>query len=160
MRCPSPACLLPELHCTERATVGEMFGEELAEQTLMCAAGRIVELIAACSGEKQLQRSARDGRKHASSGCETAAASAEGAASGMAEHHCVIVGQWRVTFAAHIHRRGESQFGDDAPRTRECGAERFLRCSDGKRVERIGDGVEERRIGIVAAEPQCELGDG
>src|SRR5436309_12277366 len=55
---------------------------------------------------------------------------------------------------------GKAKDGNQAPGT----GERRLGCArglgDGDAVERRGDGVEERRIGVLAGKMQDQLGDG
>ena len=79
-------------------------------------------------------------------------------------------GWLNMTVALGVERRWHSaqtstagakpELGDDAPRAGERRAARVLVRRGGERVERGGDGVEQRRIGGIATEAQRELGDG
>ena len=158
----SPPLLLPHLERAQRTTVGEMLGEELAQQSLMCARVRcVVERGRRVAGEPSAQRVARLGGQHASRRREPAAARAERAAGRMAEQRPSRRRASAAWHSAQTSTRGrEAELGDDAPRAGERGrrARRPPRRAR-ERVERVGDGVEQRRIGGVAPEAERELGD-
>jgi hypothetical protein len=136
-----------------------MLGEELPEQALMRATGRVVERGAAPSGEKLAQRGARLGGQHSTRWREPRAASTQRAAGRMAEHHRGALGQRCVALGAHVDGGAEAKLGDDVPGARERHAQRMLVRRGCERVERGGYRIEETGIGGVAAESQRELGD-
>src|SRR6476620_3495013 len=73
----SPSLLLPELHGAQRPAVGEVLGEELAEEALVGAPRRLVEEHVVATVEKVAERAACFGRQHASRRCEPTTARAE-----------------------------------------------------------------------------------
>src|SRR5688572_25899855 len=122
----SPARLLPELHRAQGTAVGEVLGEELAQETLVRAPGRLVEPRHAATGEELAQRGARLRRDHTARRRETPAAGAQRPARRMAEHHGGMLVERDVTLGANVERGAEAKLGDDVPRARERRGQRLL----------------------------------
>src|SRR6185369_4805269 len=107
MWAPSPSLLLPELHRPQRPAIGEMLGEELAEEALVRARRCVVESYVVPTGEELPQRAARFGGEDASRRREPSAPRAERAARGMAEHDRRIARERGMAFRAHVDRGTE-----------------------------------------------------
>src|SRR5258705_495181 len=125
MGVPSPSLLLPELERAQWATIREVFREELAEKSLVCAPRRVVERYVVSAGKKLAERAARMGWQPTSRRSEPAAPRAKRPAGGMTEHDGGVGDERGVTFCADVDRWAEPQLGHDVPRTgqrrRECG---------------------------------------
>src|SRR5512138_1975448 len=111
----SPARLFPELHGTHGPTVGQMLGEELAQQPLVRAPRCVVEPDHTLASEEVAERGARLGREHATRRREPSASRAERTTRGVAEHDGVSLGEGGVTLGAYIDGGPEAQLGDDVP---------------------------------------------
>src|SRR5690348_4244390 len=137
MRAASPPLLLPELHRAQRPAVREMLGEKLAQEALVRAPRRVVELDVVAAGEEEAERAARLCRQDAAGRREPPAARAERAAGGMTEHDRRVGGERGMTFRADVHRGTEPQLGDDVPRAGERRREGGGPRRAGQRIERI-----------------------
>ncbi len=152
--------MLPGLEGAESTSVGEVFLEELAEQSLVGAGLARVEgfRVSACAPDRDAL--ARGGRDGPSAGVLDRADGADHPPHGVAEREHVGGLHRGMTDAAGMQGRGEPELGDEVPRAREAG----LDCSGGlgRRhvVEGSGQRIEERGVALVGgAEVEDELGE-
>src|SRR5258707_11786784 len=160
MRGVLPSTIFPELECLEWAAVAQMFREELAQQALVRAGGRLVEGERVVAIEKLAKRVSRVGWQKTPRRCGAAASLAERSSGGVAEHRRRIGRDGGVTLTTDVRGRRKSQLGHNAPGTRERGGARGAGTCDGHCVERVGDGGEQSAVRGLTAKSQRELSDG
>src|SRR5258708_8095438 len=117
MRGVLPSAIFPELECLEWAAVGEMFREELAQQALVRACGRLVERERVVAIEKLAERVSCVGRQKTPGRCGAATSLAERSAGGVAEHRRRIGCDGGVTLPTDVRGRRKSQLAHNAPAT-------------------------------------------
>lgn len=151
--------MLPRVERAERAIVGEMLTNELPQETLMRSRLLAIGDGVRFAAEPIAKRSPSVTGECATPAREMRAASAESAASRMAEHRRQVYGNRAVTFRARVDRRCHAKLEENPPACGERAVTRAIARRSRKLVERASNSVEQTRIGSVVAEPERELGD-
>src|SRR3569833_2492496 len=92
------------------------------------------------------QRITRGGWQPAASSRQMSAALAQRSAGGMTEHRLRSGIDRRVAFGARVHRRGDAQLPQYAPRSCERNRTGFVRLGGADRVERGFDRLEQSSV--------------
>src|SRR5207248_5195403 len=107
---------LPRIECAQRASIGEVFAQELPQQTLMRSRPTLVERRDRVgAAEPSIERDARIRRQHAAKSCGARTGVAKRASRRMAERGQSIERDGLVTVGAVLYPRSESELGHEMP---------------------------------------------
>src|SRR5258707_13083125 len=115
MRGVLPSTIFPELECLEWAAVAQMFREELAQQALVRAGGRLVEGERVVAIEKLAKRVSRGGWQKTPRRCGAAASLAERSSGAVGAHRRRIGRDGGVTLPPQVRARRTSALGTHRP---------------------------------------------